>query len=155
MGLFGKKLAIRTFHLQRDEDVHGVSGEGTVAQGVIFDDDTVAMRWLTETSTSVIFDSIEDVKKIHGHDGKTKVVFDDTGEVLASANDVFRKVVSTIMKAARVYYPDLTKDGKDTFKDVMDRIVNRPQMSVTELQDYLEEVGFDFDPFSHKLEEIR
>lgn len=66
---------MRLFELQRDVDVSGASGTGRVAQGVVFDDGRVAFRWLTPTRSTVTFDSIEDMEKIHGHDGKTKVVW--------------------------------------------------------------------------------
>ena len=36
---------MRTFRLIRDEDPTGISGTGSVAEGVEFDDGTVAMRW--------------------------------------------------------------------------------------------------------------
>lgn len=67
--------ALWTFVLRRDEDETGVSGVGVVAQGVVFSDGTVAMRWMTEYRSTVIYDCIEDVERIHGHGGKTKVVF--------------------------------------------------------------------------------
>lgn len=66
---------MRTFHLQRDDDLTGVSGTGLVAQGVEFDDKTVAMRWLSATATTVIYDSIRHVETIHGHGGRTRVVW--------------------------------------------------------------------------------
>jgi hypothetical protein len=59
------------FHLVRDEDETGVSGTGTVAVGVVFPDGTVAMRWNTNTASTAVYDSLEDVIKIHGHGGKT------------------------------------------------------------------------------------
>lgn len=65
----------RTFCLNRRVDESGISGVGTVAEGVEFTDGTVCMRWLTETQTTVLFDSIEDVRKIHGHGSTTKVVW--------------------------------------------------------------------------------
>jgi hypothetical protein len=69
----------RPFHLIRDTDVTGISGTGTVAAGVIWDDGTVSMRWLTYTASSSFYNSIEDVETIHGHQGATKVHFaDDT-----------------------------------------------------------------------------
>lgn len=67
--------ALWTFVLRRDEDESGVSGEGVVAQGVVFTDGAVALRWLTEYRSTGIYNSIEDVERIHGHGGKTKVVF--------------------------------------------------------------------------------
>src|SRR5690625_1707391 len=65
---------MRTFHLQRDEDETGVSGTGVVANGVIFPDGTVAMRWATATSSTAVYDSIDAVRAIHGHSGKTAIV---------------------------------------------------------------------------------
>lgn len=64
---------MRTFSLIRNEDETGVSGTGIVAQGVEFDDGVVAMRWLTDTSSTVVYTNINDVRIIHGHNGKTVV----------------------------------------------------------------------------------
>jgi len=77
------KPQLKTFKLERKEDESGVSGTGTVAQGVVFDNGKVALTWnedVTDVDASSIgvYDSIEDVEKIHGHNGKTEVVFDNT-----------------------------------------------------------------------------
>lgn len=66
----------RTFQLRRDEDETGVSGTGIVAEGVIFSDDTVALRWLTSKASTGLYDNLIDLIAIHGHSGKTQVVFD-------------------------------------------------------------------------------
>lgn len=68
------------FLLQRDTDVTGVSGTGVVAEGVQFTDGTVAMRWLTAHRSTVLWGSIEEAEKVHGHDGKTRVVRLDGGD---------------------------------------------------------------------------
>ncbi|HEU5046145.1 MAG TPA: hypothetical protein VFT75_18640 [Nocardioidaceae bacterium] len=68
---------MRTFHLERDEDATGVSGTGRVAEGVVFSDGRVAMRWLTETASTAVYDNIADVTAIHGHNGSTRVVLAD------------------------------------------------------------------------------
>lgn len=69
------------FELVRDEDESGVSGVGTVAQGVIFDSGKCALTWLTEYTSTAMYDSIGDVVAIHGHHGKTRVVqFADIGD---------------------------------------------------------------------------
>lgn len=70
---------MRRFMLIRNEDTTGTSGVGHVADGVVFDDGTVAMRWRTETRSTALYDSIEAVTKIHGHDGKTVVSYHDDG----------------------------------------------------------------------------
>ena len=64
---------MKTFELIREIDISGVSGTGIVAEGIIFSDGRIAMRWLTETATTVIFDCIEDVQTIHGHNGSTVI----------------------------------------------------------------------------------
>jgi len=65
------------FVLRRDEDETGVSGTGDVADGVRFPDGTVAMRWRTGTASTAVYDSVADVEAIHGHGGKTRIVFVD------------------------------------------------------------------------------
>lgn len=62
------------FTLARYVDGTGVSGTGVVAEGVIFSDGTVALRWLSNTPTTVFYNSIEDVESIHGHGGDTEVL---------------------------------------------------------------------------------
>lgn len=67
---------MRTFHLQRDEDETGISGTGIVAEGIEFSDGKVALRWCAgEHRSTVLWDSIASVEAIHGHEGKTRVVF--------------------------------------------------------------------------------
>ncbi len=70
---------MRPFRLVRDVDATGVSGTGEVAQGVLFDDGTVALRWSGKWPTSVVFHEagIEGVLAVHGHNGLTRVAFDD------------------------------------------------------------------------------
>lgn len=68
---------MRRFQLERDEDASGVSGTGVVAQGVEFDDGSCAMRWLTATSSTAVYASADDVQRIHGHEGRTRLVWLD------------------------------------------------------------------------------
>ncbi|WP_019629721.1 hypothetical protein [Actinomadura atramentaria] len=65
----------RPFHLVRHDDVTGVSGEGIVADGVKWPDGTVALRWRGEDPSTIHRDTLESVEKIHGHDGRTRIVF--------------------------------------------------------------------------------
>lgn len=67
----------RRFVLRRDEDFTGTSGTGIVVEGIQFWDGTIAMRWRSDTASTTIFDSIEDVEKIHGHEGRTRVCWID------------------------------------------------------------------------------
>lgn len=71
--------AFRRFVLQRHEDVTGVSGEGVVAEGVQFSNGVIALRWLSEFPTSVVFHDrgVDSVEAVHCHGGKTQMVFID------------------------------------------------------------------------------
>lgn len=66
---------MRLFKLNRVEDETGVSGTGHVAEGIVFSDGRVAMRWATDTASTAFYDSIADVETIHGHGGKTQVEY--------------------------------------------------------------------------------
>jgi hypothetical protein len=68
---------MRRFKVKRIEDESGVSGIGFVAEGVEFDDGTVAMRWLSNKASITFFLNIKHLKDLHGHGGKTKLVWID------------------------------------------------------------------------------
>ena len=68
---------IRRFHLLREKDETGQSGLGKITEGCIFSNGWVAMVWLTSVTSLSWYLSIEDVERIHGHNGATKVVFED------------------------------------------------------------------------------
>lgn len=59
------------FQLNRKVDESEISGTGIIAQGVVFDDGTVVMRWLTKRASTTFYQNIDDVRGIHGHDGST------------------------------------------------------------------------------------
>lgn len=68
----------RRFILQRDEDETGISGTGVVAEGVLFSNGRVAIAWIAgEHQSTVVWDDIESVEYIHGHNGKTRIVWID------------------------------------------------------------------------------
>jgi hypothetical protein len=66
---------MRVFELMRDEDISGVSGVGRVAVGVVFPSGKVVLEWLGSHRTFGIYDNLADVERIHGHGGKTRIVF--------------------------------------------------------------------------------
>lgn len=65
----------KPFALFRHEDVTGASGTGLVATGVQFDDGTTVLRWRGETPSTVVWPSVEAAQNIHGHDGRTQIVW--------------------------------------------------------------------------------
>lgn len=69
---------MRTFQLYRDVDETGISGTGMVAEGVQFADGPVVIRWqVGDHRSTVCWNSVADVEAIHGHGGKTRIVWDD------------------------------------------------------------------------------
>ena len=66
---------MKRFHLVRDEDETGISGTGVVAEGVVFSDGRVALRWVAheKTRSTVLWDDVEHVITIHGHGGRTRI----------------------------------------------------------------------------------
>jgi len=66
---------LRIFQLVRDEDPSGVSGVGRVAVGVVFPSGKVVLEWLGSHNTLGIYDDLRRVEHIHGHGGKTRIVF--------------------------------------------------------------------------------
>lgn len=68
------KDQFQEFYFQRDEDESGVSGTGIVCRGVKFPSGKCVVEWLTFHSSMTIYQNIDDVEKIHGHGGKTRIV---------------------------------------------------------------------------------
>lgn len=63
------------FCLNRKEDDTGVSGVGIVAEGVQFSTGVCVLCWLNEELSLKIYQSIADVERIHGHGGKTEIIW--------------------------------------------------------------------------------
>jgi hypothetical protein len=70
---------MRKFELVRTEDLTGISGTGTVAQGVEFDDGTCVMRWCTKLSSTAIYSNARELVDIHGHEGRTTLRYIEDG----------------------------------------------------------------------------
>ena len=65
----------RMFQFDRDTDVNGVSGTGTVADGVQFSDGAVALHWVGNVTSTSVWSSMQQLITVHGHDGKSKVTW--------------------------------------------------------------------------------
>lgn len=64
-----------TFALEREQDVSGVSGTGTVAHGVRWVDGAVTIRWLGERASTVCWACLDDAVAVHSHGGATRFVW--------------------------------------------------------------------------------
>lgn len=71
------KCSMRLFVFQRIEDESGMSGTGIVAEGVEFSNGMVVITWLTPYRKVDVCENIKALEAVHGHGGKTKIVFFD------------------------------------------------------------------------------
>lgn len=123
----------RPFRLHRYEDVTGASGTGLIATGVQFTDGTVVIRWGGETPSTVVWPSIEAAKRVHGHGGKTRIVWlpdcytsdDDevltTGEVASYLPEDLR---GRYWRQAidRYFTDELARPDATTLRDQIERV---------------------------------
>lgn len=73
----GDYLFPRRFALVRRVDYTGVSGVGVVAYGVVFSDGHVALRWVSSHPATSMWNSLDDLIAVHGHDDATTVQWID------------------------------------------------------------------------------
>ncbi|TWD83180.1 hypothetical protein FB561_4338 [Kribbella amoyensis] len=63
----------RTFELVRYRDLSGVSGTGVVAEGCVFTDGSVALRWRGSNPATAVWPDLDSILAVHGHQGATEV----------------------------------------------------------------------------------
>lgn len=63
----------RRFALYRYEDESGISGTGVIAEGIQFSSGGCVLAWITETPSINIYENIDEIMLIHGHQGKTEI----------------------------------------------------------------------------------
>jgi hypothetical protein len=68
----------RIFELVRFRDLSGVSGTGVVAEGCVFSDGSVALRWCGDNPATAVWPDIDSVLAVHGHQGATEVRWIET-----------------------------------------------------------------------------
>lgn len=107
----------RRFHLIRRDDETGVSGTGIVVEGLEFTDGTVALRWLTGTTSTAIYASIDDVRTIHGHGGKTVVMWLDNP--MTAAAQASRAAASGAWTELTGWVREAQRDGQPIDADAL------------------------------------
>ncbi|WP_207944587.1 hypothetical protein [Actinomadura rubrisoli] len=84
--------APRRFQLARATDVTGVSGVGLVADGVLWPDGAVSVRWRGEMPSTVAWECLDHVVQVHGHAGHTRILWlDDDATGAETVNGVYRE----------------------------------------------------------------
>jgi hypothetical protein len=134
----------RRFILRRLEDPTGISGTGTVAFGVEWPDRSVSLCWNTKWRSLVCYpQGLHAVYEIHGHEGKTEIVWldipvdDDEAFIEAmahSAHQAWLEAYEQLGYVSRlsewgeefmVPYGELSEQGKE-----FDRIIMRAILRV-------------------------
>ena len=72
-----KLKKFKRFYLNRKVDHSGKSGTGIVAVGVQFPGGKCLVNWMTDTPSFNFYESLDDIKDVHGHDGDTEISFID------------------------------------------------------------------------------
>lgn len=68
---------MRRFVLERREDMTGTSGTGIVAEGCELSSGHVVLTWFSCLQSVAVYDNAKVLDALHGHDGRTKVVWLD------------------------------------------------------------------------------
>ena len=89
---------MKVFYLYRAEDESGISGTGRVAQGFVSDNGRVSLFWLSEHPSVTVYDSVGEVRAIHGHSGKTELRFEP--DYKRAFNEIKAALDSSLLDAA-------------------------------------------------------
>jgi hypothetical protein len=66
----------RVFVLVRHRDPSGISGTGEVAEGVVWSDGSVSLRWYGEHASTTFWQGgLVAVRQVHGRHGCTEIVY--------------------------------------------------------------------------------
>lgn len=65
---------LRHFYLMRDEDKSDTSGIGKVAEAFVFEQGVSVLVWLVPPYGVNVYQTVEDLKEVHGHSGATRLV---------------------------------------------------------------------------------
>ena len=88
---------MKRFYLRRLVDETGISGIGIIAEGIEFSNLQVILCWRTFTSSIGVYRNIEDMIRIHGHNGKTIIEWIDSSapneHIMVSSLGVVKKEV--------------------------------------------------------------
>jgi hypothetical protein len=103
---------MRLYYLSRNEDVSGTSGTGHIAEVAEFDDGAVVVRWIgamnmSGVTSTTVFSSLNDLLRIHGHEGRTVVeLVIDTARV-----QQMQDTINNLRECLREATDELAKHG--------------------------------------------
>lgn len=131
--------AAQPFVLRRTEDVTGVSGTGIVADGAWFPaagGSKAVVRWRGERGSTVVWDDLQHVRQIHGHNGRTTIEFTPVGDLIKAL-----KAVMAIEKAPGVRSASTFTNGQDDgWNQALDEVHQAITDAICDLHDHEEEL---------------
>lgn len=107
---------MKLFHFYRSEDQSGVSGTGLVAEGVQLTNGWCVLRWISKHSSLCFYQSLDQVRAIHSHGGKTEILVHEVAPLpmrkTEKSTQRFEILMQIIEEASRltVYADRLPKD---------------------------------------------
>lgn len=106
---------MKTYFLCRNEDVSNTSGTGRIAEAVEFDDGTLVVRWIsgmnaTGVSSTTVFNSLADMLKVHGHQGRTVLEVDLDRDRVNRLERSFRRAIE-MLRANGIEIPEELDPG--------------------------------------------
>ncbi len=112
----------RHYIMVRDHDEGNVSGTGVVADVIEFESKWVAVGWRSTTKSALpsvyIYPSMEYVHKLHGHNGKTRLVSYDPGKTIVGLLQANENLLTNLDSQAKVI--SVLKDEIAHMKDERD-----------------------------------
>jgi hypothetical protein len=130
--------AMKLFHFYRIQDQSGVSGTGPVVEGVQFSNGWCALRWISQRSSVAFYQSIEDVKAIHGHGGQTEIIVHDF--------EALEKRRTPVQEANLEVFMELIEEASHTLNLAQD-----PSYSQEDIKKSIESLKKMLDDFGEKL----
>lgn len=67
------QVNLRRFVLEREEDISGNSGTGTVAEGTMFSNGQAVVHFISQWESINVYANMTVVEALHGHGGRTRV----------------------------------------------------------------------------------
>jgi hypothetical protein len=129
---------MKLFHFYRIEDHSGVSGTGPVVEGVQFSNGWCALRWISQRSSVAFYQSLDDVKAIHGHGGRTEIIVHDF--------ESLEKRRTPVQEANLEIFMEVIEEASRALTMAQD-----PSFSVDQVREAIDGIKQQLDVFSEKL----
>ncbi len=129
---------MKLFHFYRIEDHSGVSGTGPVVEGVQFSNGWCVLRWISQRSSVGFYQSLDDVKAIHGHGGGTEIIIHDF--------ESLEKRRTPIQEANLEIFMQVIEEASRALTMAQD-----PSFTVDHVRESIEGIKKQLDDFGDKL----